>query len=122
MAVAFLIAVMLAGFVCSDGKSSYQPGDGNTERGAVSPVVISPAGEVFINRVDVTLACATPNVTVFYETNDFLEVSETSPRYQGVPIPLFCTGTVWQCSTTLRAQVGPFYSFLVSSQYLLGCG
>ena len=72
----------------------------------VEAPVFTPAGGTFSDRIDVTLACATPNAKIFYSLDN-----ELWSQYEGA-IPVTDDITIWA-----KAKVGDVESEVVSATY-----
>lgn len=81
----------------------------------MKPVSFSPSIDIFINRGDVTLQSNTSGAQIFYETNDFLQLSQNSKEYTE-PFTINCAGSVWNCEFTVRAKVR-IKSFFYTSNF-----
>lgn len=66
----------------------------------------TPASCNFVNRMEVTLSCATPNATIYYSTDN-----ELWSTYEG-PIPVTETLTIWA-----KAKVGDVESEVARATY-----
>ena len=73
----------------------------------VEAPVFTPAAGTFVNRIEVTLACATPGATIYYSLDN-----ELWSQYID-PIPVTDDITIWA-----KAKVGDVESEVVSASYI----